>query len=1338
MTDLSSLAAVQNTGQPQAPYSPVSQTGTINLPTTQSQADSVSDPISLFDLHQQFTSQPAVFTNAPSAVRSYADKYNFRGNYAPLADVIPQLPAPLRNTLIDMDQKRVERGQAVIPADDTLAAINTVLQNKPVTPIDKPNPILDLPNAALRDVRDIITNIPNIPGQLIHEVTQLPNIGEAYSKQIAAGANPVAAALASPGLRMIPGAFTLEQIASGHGSELLRHPVMTALDVLPYAEKGLAPILETPEAQAKIAALKESPAARRVANSYLGTTIREAIGPQAREVSTILGGADKLVRDMMSPESPVIESWLAEDPNKYREAELAKSVESFTQEYSSAIPKDRMAEIANAVKDGRPEVWAALGPLSDIEDAMASNYKTFQSKWEDYALTRQDMKEGLVKVENYAGKPGDNYPAEVFPRDQGQRILARRQLASYTQDMANTRDLIPADHPFDPTPPRDLIANQIADTSLGRARRTLAVDNVTHALAANGYNPSVIADALRDGIKSGDMSRALSLYDQLTSQPPRPPIADLMPEVHSLTSIVQNYRPNHPTIDPRLARMETYIQGGAWRQAGKELTNFRKVVTSIDGISKDDLATANATLDNMKVRLKDQIKVEKFYDTTKSSFTQKRAQTLANRALTREQRTLPARLEPLAHNLADAQLVKLVIGHDDEAGLIRAITERNYDYLVNAGVDIPTIRTIQKEAIQTAIEMSRDRSVADPVFVHRVDPAAAQALNNPHVGIVYKTPSSIKARTFDITPHYDDLTVALRHTALEWVQRRASQYVVDHIGALEADGGYGVRQGDLLQKYLPLARQYAAKHPNIDIASHADLLMRREWSTYDPSKIFPMGKPKVATGFQGDEILIPKVVANVMESYYKDSPGLVTKLTNPIMKVFRTSVLPLSPRFHLNTFLGGAIITMAETDPLTIWKFAKQALDWNRNPELVPEELRPVLGNAKIYQQDLLRMGAGAKAFDLSGWAQHVPGATQLGNAFTGVVRKAFDFHQFMDDMYRTMGYLYGYDKALNQGLSREASIEAGMNIARRVMPDWAAITPIERNVMRSVFPFYGFMSHIMRFALGYPTDHPWRTSIMSNFANAELHDMGEATPRHFLGLLKLPEFLGGGTDSQGRTKYINAQSFNPFRSATDIFTMAGFLSQANPLIKVALQQVGFDPRTSEADLNPDVQYDQETGKLTLKSTNPLANLLAATLPQGDLLAQLANPTSKLNQLRAADPEVAQNLMRSAIGLPSILKQYNLPQEQMKAELVRRDAVRRQVAASVKVGKYTSDNPVGQAYLNQLQAILERQPEALNRYTSQGIRQQIGVSPNNQTPGAAAITAGQTLEGILLGGGIGQ
>lgn len=582
----------------------------------------------------------------------------------------------------------------------------------------------------------------------------------------------------------------------------------------------------------------------------------------------------------------------------------------------------------------------------------------------------------------------------------------------------------------------------------------------------------------------------------------------------------------------------------------------------------------------------------------------------------------------------------------------------------------------------------------DPLFIHRVAPEAIRSLDNPRITEVPRNPSFTKKRVWDWTPYQTNPAVALTHEALELLAKRGSEESVKEISAT-----FGRKKVDIQRELHPEAKRLEARtgRPAAEIAQRLLQKQYREFTYWD---FLPWSKPKIS-GLDADAIFIPKHVFNGFKLIF-EPPQSVTQFTralDPITGLFRTSVLPLSIRWHVNNIAGGSIQTLIESPTaFRWWGKARKMLNDHEIPESIERGSFSRFRKSEIKEWD----------DNLKGIVEHnIRAGTTLRRLLDmggRVIDKSYALNGWFDDTFRAMMYLQGKHKAVKSGLSKEAAEQAGVALSRKVFQAWDDMTPLERMIMRSVFPFYGFASHILRYVMKYPADHPLRVAIMGSFTRNELEDR-KHIPDSFLST-----FFIGDVDNEGRIKGINTGAFNPFRQTADYFTLAGFTSSLNPVAATILEAMGVDTTRGMPELYPTLEYDSETGRLRSKGPGIVETLLGNTIPQSSIVMALLDRSAEFKDLMSRDPDAAKRFLQAGAGLPIIYRGDGVPiigsgdvkfvEEQYKAELARDEEADQVKAKALKSGDYDAAKkfPSLRAYFNQIEEINRTNPSALTPY----------------------------------------
>lgn len=1143
----------------------------------------ISDPINTL-LGATSTQQYApIIQTLPRAQLAY------QRSQSQLQPIYSQFSPAVAAAVDQISQQRVAKGQSPLSTEQTLSALKAAQTSQVQTPPsqDSPYSLGSLWHNSVSDLFDIGRSLPKLPSALYSELQSLPQTPGAIGTALGSG-NPLdalAGIARAPGVRFIPGAYTVGNLASGDINESASHPLMTLLDVLPAA--------------GKVAGLTEVGKAAEVAgiNPLRGLLTKSL----ADDGSLIPGRAGRL---------------------------------------TNALGQTRGGQILSETFGQQSRATASAGELQNIELRRRLN------------------------------------PQSTFAADDPLTVIGRAttQLA---HDATAEFGLTPERHPA------VMQAFQTGDTS-GLADNELAfyskAKEVSGAITDYKLNNDLLTE--RDGhlYLPEDASRLQQADTRLSNRRAKI-INDVLPRIEPAI-----------TNDPRVRTFYDTLKAAtdpasdvSYSDALRLYNNLTKQKTRLGapGVVGAPLAPGGsstlASIANIRQALRDVLAAERQVGRLDRS-------------------TYPASVVPLIQKQVETALIDRFATPETVDAVTKAVLERNFDAI--PGFSTKYLRDIQATIAPNwrALEAAAPEP---PIFIHQVSPAKAAILDFPRISDRETAITSLRQRTLDYTPYVHDVTVGLRHEALEMLRVQGEQAGAKEILGMFGRNKYNVGtegeegfQPGLIHDYMPQARSMARNNPTLDIQGIAHQLMSRDYIDYDPSAFAPyaaqhaLGIPPI----DGNPLMLPRTVARTMEKVFGgEHVGPVAELFSPLMKVFRTSVLPLSPRWHVNNILGGAIMLMAQTDPISVWKHLGEARQLVRDIHevegsgTIPRELSLRLGqrdiNAEISLRDQLHVRAGYTQGRIFRQVQEAKALGKVKDSFGKVIEKSYDFNGHIDDMYRAMAYLYGEDKALTRGMNKAAAQQAGVELLKKTMITWDNATPIERTIIRNIMPFYGFTSHMMRYVLGYPGDHPVRASVLAQVARTELEDQGSGLPAAFLNA-----FFFGHQDAQGNQSALNLSAVNPFATIANNFQLAGFVSGLNPGLSTILQSLGVDTSRGAPELYPQLAYDPDTGKLTAQTTNPLLGLIQNALPQSRLLSELVGTSAEFKALLRTNPEGAKRLIQNQLGLPVIYRSYNVPGEIAKAEVTRMTDQQTALSTALRTGDYSdaSKYPGLMALINQI------------------------------------------------------
>lgn len=558
----------------------------------------------------------------------------------------------------------------------------------------------------------------------------------------------------------------------------------------------------------------------------------------------------------------------------------------------------------------------------------------------------------------------------------------------------------------------------------------------------------------------------------------------------------------------------------------------------------------------------------------------------------------------------------------------------------------------------------------DPDYIGRTTQADVRRIGVARFDGTSSGLRTARERVSDVSPSLHSPALSLSKQGWDIIQHESAKQV-----GIDIQTGYGKLQQDLLDEFSPAAHAYVEARglPLSEVSEQRARMIRERWIPFDPNKMMPYSG--AAAPF-GEQVWIPRALGETLQQINSEGLSKMRAFNDPITRAWRTALLPLSPRWHLYNIVGGAVMTTAEVGPGAFRHagiardIVKAVTDGTELPRYIPRELERQIGLMGKEEASLALAHGNA----YNKWWQQ----SAAGNAGRKFVQKSFDINSFFDDTYKVMGYLEGEAQALKKfkkaGMSDEVARglaeQEGIRVARKVLQDVGGQTPFERGILRQVFPFYSWLGHLMRYVFQYPADHPWRAAITASAARIVLEDFGDGASTDMLDLVSW-----GAPNEKGERKTISARGMNPFSDSANLFTLAGWLGSTNPLFQTATQALGFDPSQGGIDLYPNINYSPETGKMVVDTGNPIQNMAVNSIPQLGALFRYMGQDKDFNKLMREDPEAAQRMLFSGIGVPGAYKRYSLEGGLVKNELKRQEAASNSTSAAYKTGDLDALEP---------------------------------------------------------------
>lgn len=1162
--------------------------------------------------------------------------------------------------------------------------------------------VTGLPGHLLSDVRTTAQAVPHmfIPNRgnpLYREAGAITHLPEYLSK-----VRSPADLTTLPGVRWVPGAYTIGNLLGatnvetgqqGSWRELLAHPGFTALDIAPYASKlaagtrvvqaaqgayesqfaklaedtraGYTPVYRPPRPLSTILTQRlprageeggvriggqlypqaEGGVVPRLATRGARSTI-DALDPSGVLRATFSGRARQITRQFgfaSHQTANLLQGKGIEDFTKHFNAPEAGRIAQLSHEMSSTLPEtlvkdeSRRVAITSALERDDQAALSALN-LSDAELAHVERARLLTGEIEDWAVRSQQLRRVM----------GTDFDPSWATTDEARRALTLAAGEVYHPEeyaRIQKRYITARDARFD----LDRAATLERDAARNIERAQPIVDALTPL-------------ARRDPV-ARDIVRALKRPDTSNIKVARAALNDIRKQLRRAAETNTTSR----WADLPLDQVEEALTGV--KEAGKSLRSRARITMTEQSAAALERRLAHSIAKREPKRFQPLLEEEM----------QRRARKAINERV--------AAGVPLATTPEEA---------------MRLIDEGN---IAATGLDEATRNVIERDV--RGMWLTLKENGADPMFVSRAHPSAPIKLAYPRASTRMKAPSFVKQRVADFTPYRQDVFLNLPESTAQVIGTYINKELADTYKDF-----YGQPLSTVQARYVSRARGAGA--PTSQVNAWASAAMERDWVPWNPDALMPPNARVKGWIKDADNIeyLIPRDVAKVIDQLQSPPGESFARLFDPLMKAFRMSVLSLSPRWHANNLIGGDLMLLARTGP-GVFKYMSEARALLKKIEAgeaaLPEgfptggyvsvpDVEGMIRESSAQQKTIAAasyLGGTKMRTMLSEFIEQHPGMQRFGRAINKVSDWSFGLNAMVDDMNRVMSYLYGYDKAIKRGLTEQEAAVRGVSLARKVMQEWDTMTPLERQVIRSVMPFYGWANHIVRYVYNMPFDHPWRTSITASIARTEFAD--KAVGEDFRNLL-----IFGSMDDFGNQSAVRTRGLNPFADVANYFTLSGLVGQTNPVLSALLQSLGVDPITGSADLYPDLHYDPKTGRLEAKTPNFFRTLVGSTIPQFRLVDQLGIDRAGWRDLVQRDPDAAGRFLMSAAGLPVIYQRTNRYTERMKAELARVEAMDTARLAAVKAGNWGAleQYPLLRDYAQQLRAM--ESSGQLDQFQAQG------------------------------------
>ena len=596
----------------------------------------------------------------------------------------------------------------------------------------------------------------------------------------------------------------------------------------------------------------------------------------------------------------------------------------------------------------------------------------------------------------------------------------------------------------------------------------------------------------------------------------------------------------------------------------------------------------------------------------------------------------------------------------------------------------------------------------------------------PHVDVGFRRSNDLVNTRFDIVAGATKaVTQALRRDA--------------SIDFLEHYLGDKVLTGDQVREQLDALGVPAEFDPNAETLTHAYSQRMAELglARFDPHSIFGFSSPR----FEGKALYLPKGLVTGLEKYQelqrKSDMGIYDKAT----RVFRFSVLGLSPRYTAHIVFGGSFLLGLRSTPYLPVMLAKVARAMKDGT--IPQEIftRPVEEGAlrlpRALQEHAQASGKQMAHLAIQEHLEKIQGVLLHKASPLHYLKAAadlnFKFTHWVVNMQRAAAYMDYAERAERRGhfvddvtgqkipMTKERARIEGQNHVTAVFGDMRSMSPLERQLAGRVFPFYGWTRHILRYVTSYPADHPWRAMVLSLMG----YENSQAVPK---GLPERIQFLFGlgSPDSLGNVTTVDTRFMDPIRDTANYATLAGWLQGLNPAMLAPLAMVDPQIVFGSNQLYPNLSYNQFYGISTAGTQGSAITGLQQFVPQlgaVDALTSALTTAGHYRQLAKTNPNQFWKTIFQDLNLPGVPEQKNVKQIAAQDEIARYGVAKQAATNAFDTGDFSLLN--GYANVpNPLNPDYDISPAQLEAIYNAALQQFPGQAP------AAVVTPPPTPAGL--------
>ncbi len=519
----------------------------------------------------------------------------------------------------------------------------------------------------------------------------------------------------------------------------------------------------------------------------------------------------------------------------------------------------------------------------------------------------------------------------------------------------------------------------------------------------------------------------------------------------------------------------------------------------------------------------------------------------------------------------------------------------------------------------------------------------------PYVGKGVPVPDLAKNRVWQMTPRTGEAMVGINKAVVQSLQRDA---IIDL--AENTLRPLTLRWEDFTN-FVDQVEPFTGAEGN-RLAYYERVAAKMKLSTWDPKAMFGFSLPR----WGGDRLLLHDGIVKELESLAKTQKKHLLSTTN---KIFRYSVLGLSPRYDAHVIFGGSMMAALRASPFDL-KYLTVAYR-NLKDGAIPAEIirhhnveeglddNAVLSLRNQAQgRDMGRMmatehiekvqGVRAVAAKPIHWLKAL---ADLNFRFTRHVRDMEAAWVYTSAASRAARKVTVFDSELGRDveMTPARAMAEGIAATRRVYGNLDRMSPFERQVAQSVMPFYGWQKHIIGYIMTFPFDHPYRALVLSQLA----YRASASVPLAYPVRVQLLMFLGS-PDGAGNMDAVDLRSLDPFRDVANYASLSGIIQSLNPALMAPFAMVDPGMVYGSNEIYPNLSYNAFYGTEEAGSQGSVLTGLSQFVPQLGATSALSG-LSQATSLWHTDRPAAVKALLSDLNIPFVTPPVNLKQVAAKA-----------------------------------------------------------------------------------------